>query len=156
MAKVTQFLSGNFIKSDDVKAAPIVADIVNTKISEFTDAKTKKTEQKLTLVLIVKGEEKQLTINNSIIKALIAAFGDDDDNWKGRRIVIYHDPSVLFGGKAVGGVRVKVPGVKTEADKAREAAEAAVARALEAESAPASATPAPAPSREPGDDDIPF
>ena len=31
----------------------------------------------------------------------------DMDEWSGHRIVVFHDPDVLYEGRAVGGVRVK-------------------------------------------------
>jgi|SRR6185369_2706725 len=34
---------------------------------------------------------------------------DDTDNWKGAKVVLFDDPSVSFGGKLVGGIRVRAP-----------------------------------------------
>ncbi len=34
-------------------------------------------------------------------------YGDDDDDWGGQWITLCHDPGVVFGGKRVGGIRVK-------------------------------------------------
>lgn len=34
---------------------------------------------------------------------------DDTDHWTGAKIVLYDDPSVSFGGKLVGGIRVRAP-----------------------------------------------
>ncbi len=31
----------------------------------------------------------------------------DMDQWPGRRITLYHDPNVSYGGKLIGGIRVK-------------------------------------------------
>jgi hypothetical protein len=33
-------------------------------------------------------------------------FGEDDDAWIGKRITIYGDPSIQFGGEQVGGIRI--------------------------------------------------
>lgn len=48
---------------------------------------------------------------NSTNGQLIAQItkSDDTDNWAGQKIVLYDDPSVSFGGKLVGGIRVRAP-----------------------------------------------
>ncbi len=42
---------------------------------------------------------------------LIARIANDEnsDNWPGTKIVLYDDPNVSFGGKIVGGIRVRAP-----------------------------------------------
>lgn len=37
----------------------------------------------------------------------------NSDNWGGHKIVLYDDPSISFGGKLVGGIRVRAPRNKT-------------------------------------------
>ena len=39
-------------------------------------------------------------------KVLILAWGPDGRAWRGKSMTLYHDPSVLFGGQAVGGIRI--------------------------------------------------
>lgn len=54
--------------------------------------------------------EKPLVLNatNGQIIASITK-QDDTDHWIGHKIVLYDDPNVSFGGKLVGGVRVRAP-----------------------------------------------
>lgn len=40
------------------------------------------------------------------VKLLAIAWGDDDTDWPGRRVQLSADPTVTFGGKAVGGICV--------------------------------------------------
>lgn len=89
---------------------------------------------------------------NSTNGQLIAQItkSEDTDQWTGHKVVLYDDPSVSFGGKLVGGIRVRAP--RNPAPAAR----------------PAPAKPAPAPRQEqpraaeelprgaPEDDDVPF
>lgn len=42
----------------------------------------------------------------TVLKQLVAAWGDDATEWVGRRAELYGDPDVSFGGKKVGGIRV--------------------------------------------------
>ena len=39
-------------------------------------------------------------------KVLILAWGPDGTQWRGKSMTLYHDASVLFGGQAVGGIRI--------------------------------------------------
>jgi hypothetical protein len=39
-------------------------------------------------------------------KVLILAWGPDGTRWRGKSMTLYHDPGVLFGGQAVGGIRI--------------------------------------------------
>lgn len=42
----------------------------------------------------------------TVLKLLVAAWGDDATQWVGRRALLWGDPEVKFGGKKVGGIRV--------------------------------------------------
>ena len=42
----------------------------------------------------------------SVRRVLAAAWGTDASKWTGRRLTIYGDPSVRYGGREVGGLRV--------------------------------------------------
>ena len=42
----------------------------------------------------------------TVLKLLVAAWGDDATEWVGRRAELYGDPNVTFGRDRVGGIRV--------------------------------------------------
>lgn len=48
---------------------------------------------------------------NSTNAQLIAkvANSEETDHWPGHKIVLYEDPNISFGGKLVGGIRVRAP-----------------------------------------------
>lgn len=55
-----------------------------------------------------KGKAKQLVLRTSANRrALVRMFGANTQTWRGQTIYLYHDPDVRFGGKAVGGIRIK-------------------------------------------------
>jgi hypothetical protein len=91
--------------------------------------------------------DKPLVINATNVQLCEQICGSDDtDDWMGHQLVLYTDPNVSYGGKLVGGIRVRAP--KTTAA---------------APSKPASRKPAPLPPVPPPDsdemltdDDIPF
>lgn len=54
--------------------------------------------------------EKPLVLNSTngqIIASVTKS--EETDNWPGHKIVLYDDPNVSFGGKLVGGIRVRAP-----------------------------------------------
>ena len=54
--------------------------------------------------------EKPMVLNSTngqIIAGIIKS--EETDNWTGQKVVIYDDPNVSFGGKLVGGIRVRAP-----------------------------------------------
>jgi hypothetical protein len=54
--------------------------------------------------------DKPLVLNTTNIQLCEHVFGSDDtDDWTGKKIVLYTDPNVSYGGKLVGGIRVRAP-----------------------------------------------
>lgn len=53
--------------------------------------------------------DKPLVLNATNIQLLEKILGDDTDLWTGKRVVLYVDPNVSYGGKIVGGIRVRAP-----------------------------------------------
>lgn len=54
--------------------------------------------------------DKPLVLNSTNIQLCERAFGSDDtDQWVGKKLVLYVDPNVSYGGKVTGGVRVRAP-----------------------------------------------
>jgi len=37
------------------------------------------------------------------------AYGEESDDWSGKKIELYVDPNVMFGSKRVGGIRFRIP-----------------------------------------------
>lgn len=52
---------------------------------------------------------KGLQLNKTRVRVLEAAFGPDSELWVGKRVRLSFDPTVEFGGRAVGGVRLQTP-----------------------------------------------
>lgn len=92
--------------------------------------------------------EKPMVLNstNGQIIAQITK-SEESDNWPGHKIVLYHDPNIAFGGKLVGGIRVRAPKNQPKPSP--------VAGAPTPKPKPAAAQ-APAPATEPEADDVPF
>ncbi len=62
------------------------------------------------LIELANGSEtlKPLVLNSTNIRRCVAAFETQEtDDWVGKSIIIYDDPSIEFGGKLVGGLRLR-------------------------------------------------
>lgn len=54
--------------------------------------------------------EKPLVLNNTNGQIIAGITGSEDsEGWTGHKVVLYHDPNIVFGGKLVGGIRVRAP-----------------------------------------------
>jgi hypothetical protein len=54
--------------------------------------------------------EKPLVLNFVNASMIAHVSGQDDtDNWVGTKIVLYNDPTIMFQGNMVGGIRVRQP-----------------------------------------------
>ena len=59
-------------------------------------------------MLHLKEFEKPFILNSTNGQLIAKALNSDtSDNWTGKQIILWHDPNVSFGGKLVGGIRVK-------------------------------------------------
>ncbi|UYL86630.1 hypothetical protein SEA_RADFAD_74 [Arthrobacter phage RadFad] len=62
-------------------------------------------EQKYDIQL-VEGEGRAWRPPLTMIRVLIAAWGDESKAWIGRRVTLYQDPTVRFGRDVIGGIRI--------------------------------------------------
>jgi hypothetical protein len=54
--------------------------------------------------------EKPMVLNSTNGQLIAKIVGSDEtDDWSGKQIVLYHDPNISFGGRLVGGIRVRAP-----------------------------------------------
>lgn len=95
--------------------------------------------------------EKPLCLNStngSIIAAITSS--EDFDNWIGKKVVLYNDPSIAFRGKVTGGIRVRAP-------RNQPAPVPVVAQTPAVQKPNPAQTAVPAPAAEPdGDPSVPF
>lgn len=52
---------------------------------------------------------KPLIVNKTKLKPLVNKYGFETDNWIGKKITLYFDPTVKFGKEVTGGIRVEIP-----------------------------------------------
>lgn len=150
MPKVGEMIksSGKFLKKEDLEEFGGEVDVTIVGVKEMNVAMENQPEE-LKWVMKLRELEKLLTLNNTNLQLIEKALGTDDtDLWKGKTIRIYIEDNVTFGGKMVGGIRVRTRVPKP------------VAKTAVLEDEPVALTPRPT-RKPPGksedfEDDIPF
>lgn len=128
---ISALKQSNFLTRADVGSGILVT------IANMTQENVAKTgaPEELRWCLHFQETEKPMVCNSTngqIIAGICKS--EETDAWVGHKIVLYDDPNVSFGGRLVGGIRVRAP--RNQAPKP-------------AQAAPARPAPAPAPVRQP-------
>lgn len=99
--------TGKFLRKEDVPEPKVFT------IERFTSENVARDDEPPEIKWIVHftGEPKPLVLNNTNLQILKMAFGKPAD-CIGQRIQVYTDPNVSFGGKLVGGLRLRGPSKK--------------------------------------------
>ena len=106
MPKTHEMKESNFLKKEDVGAGALLT--VTGCVQKNVAKQGADPEMKWCLTFTE--SDKPLVLNSTNIQLCENVFGSDDtDDWKGRQIVLYTDPNVSYGGKLVGGIRVRAP-----------------------------------------------
>ena len=96
--------TGKYLKRESVTAEGEVHKVIKCAEEEI-NASDGGTETKWILYL---SDLKPLIMNATNIRSAVAAFASSEtDTWPGKKIIVYDDESVEFGGKVVGGVRLR-------------------------------------------------
>lgn len=89
-------------RSDQLNADDLVG---SSRIVTIAGVRTGTAEQKYDILL--EGEERVWRPPLTVLRILLAAWGDESSVWIGRRAELYRDPEVRFGPEQTGGIRVR-------------------------------------------------
>jgi hypothetical protein len=103
MPKVSDMIISKFLRKEDFDTDQICT-IKNVTLE---DMQGDKGEQRW--VIWFRERDKGMVLNVTSIRVLEQAFGDDSDDWIGKKVKVYVDPNVSFQGKVVGGLRLMPP-----------------------------------------------
>lgn len=105
MPKVSQMKNSKFLKKEDVGEEGTLVTIVNVhQVNVAMEGK----EPEMKWCMAFREFEKPMVLNSTNAQLCEKFLGSDDtDDWAGRQIVLYDDPTVAFGGELVGGIRVR-------------------------------------------------
>lgn len=103
--KASEMTPSKYLKQADVEPAKLVTIKGVEKVTFEEKGETKKK-----WALHFRELDKPLLLNKTNINRTVKATGTDDvDEWNGRKVVLYFDPDVEFGGDVVGGIRIRAP-----------------------------------------------
>lgn len=106
MPKTSQMIESKFLKKEDVETPRL---LTVEGCAQHNVAK-QGAEPEMKWCLSFEEEDKPLVLNSTNIQLCQRIFGSDDtDDWTGKRLVLFADPNVSYGGKLVGGIRVRAP-----------------------------------------------
>ena len=89
-------------KSDQLNADEIAAPVTVT----IVDVRQGNAEQPVHIVTDVYGDRRPWKPAKTMLRLMASQWGVETTAWHGKRVTIYRDPSVTFGGDTVGGIRV--------------------------------------------------
>lgn len=101
MSDVTTLRDTIVPKSDQLNGDTLLAGPITVTV---TDVRRGSAEQPIDIH--ISGGHQCWRPCKSMRRALISAWGDNGKDWIGKSMTLYCDPSVKFGGVAVGGIRV--------------------------------------------------
>lgn len=118
--KASDLTPSKYLKQSDVEPPKLVT-IKGVEKVKFDD----RGQTKEKWVMHFRELDKPLMLNKTNITRTVRATNTDDvEDWTGKKIVLYFDPDVEFGGDVVGGIRVRAPKAGTApATNTREAAD---------------------------------
>lgn len=106
MAKIGEMIESKYLKQADVEEE---TEVTVVKVGKLNVAREDQ-EPEMKWAIRFQEFKKPMVLNSTNIQLLAKACGSDDsDDWAGKKVTVYSDPNVSFGGKLVGGLRIKVP-----------------------------------------------
>ena len=104
--KAGSLIESKFLKKEDINDE--TGNLVTIDSLEQQNVGKDDGDEDLKWCMYFKEFKKPLVMNSTNIQLTTKALGTDEtDDWVGKKIVLYVDDSVSFGGKIVGGIRIR-------------------------------------------------
>ena len=100
--KVSQMIDSKFLKKEDFSD-----DEVCTIRGIRQENVGRDDAPEMRWALYFSEHKKAMVLNVTSIRVLESAFGDESDDWRGKKVTVYVDPNVSFQGRVVGGLRLR-------------------------------------------------
>jgi len=108
--KSSELSNSRFLKQEDIDGdvSATIDRVVKENVAVPGKPETKKG------VIYFAELAKPMVLNATNRKRLERAYGYETDDWLGRKVIVYVDPEVDFGGEVTGGLRLRVPKTSKE------------------------------------------
>lgn len=105
--KAGTMMPSTYLKKEDIGTGKLMT--INAFAQENVAPEGKPDEMKW--VMYFREAQKGLVLNPTNLELCTRAMGGDDetDHWVGRQVVLYVDHNVSYGGKLIGGIRIRGP-----------------------------------------------
>jgi hypothetical protein len=101
---ISELKQSKYLKKEDVEPS-VTATVKGLKKQNVA---LEGEESDMRGVLYFKEYDKGMVLNQTNIDMMVEITGSSEtDNWTSQRIVLYNDPRVMYGGKRVGGIRIR-------------------------------------------------
>ena len=104
---VSADLSGQFLKQSDFDRDPALTFTIASAEKKAFEAKNGRPAESKWVVTFE--GDRCLGLNKTNLALLAKWFGKKPSAWTGKQITVYRDESISFGGRLVGGLRVRKP-----------------------------------------------
>lgn len=106
MAKVSEILSSNWLRKEDL-SDPVGGETFCIK--KVTEELVGADQQSKWALHWKEAGAMPMLLNKTNLRLCAAMFGDDTDDWRGKLVEVYHDPTISYAGQLVGGLRLRPP-----------------------------------------------
>lgn len=117
-----QAFPGRFIGKEDC-ATP---QRLTIRVVKFEDIENDGYPERHTVIVFAEAGAKPFIVKPTNWNTIEESYGPDSDSWIGKPLELYVDPNVMYAGKKIGGVRVRIPSGASPAPTQPAAAAAAV------------------------------
>lgn len=118
MPEIDTMYPGKYLDKPDAKT-PLLLTIANLTLENLA---LEGAQPKMRWCAHFKEVDKLLVLNQvNLQMGAIACKSTNTDHWIGKKIVVFVDPTVVFGGKVVGGLRIRAPKNQPETPPAQPA-----------------------------------
>ncbi len=112
MPNIDTMIESKFLKKEEIGDAGDAAIVTIVGVKQMNVAKDDD-EPEMKWAVKFREFPKPMVLNGTNMKlAAMALKSKNTDDWTGKQIELFHDPSVTFGDKLVGGLRFRVGGGK--------------------------------------------
>lgn len=104
MPNINQMMPSKYLKKEDFPQPALVT------IRSFTQdnvAQQGQPEEKKWVMHFNEFENGMVMNSTNLQLAAIALGSEETEDWVGHQVVVYNDPNVSFGGKLIGGIRIR-------------------------------------------------
>lgn len=106
MPKISEMLASNWLKKEDL-SDPVGGETFTIK--RVTEELVGADQQSKWALHWKERDVMPMLLNKTNLRLLASMLGDDTDDWIGKEVEVYHDPTIAYGGQLVGGLRVRPP-----------------------------------------------